>query len=207
MRSNCYAPPVRSGLVAPTDPAPDSDLTAKARIRNSALDLFAARGVDATSIRTIAADAGVTPGLVVHHYGTKERLREAVDDRVVRLVADALAAAPRGTSRRAVRSARDASVAAMLEANPQVVDYLRRVLLDPAGDAGGLLEKVADLTAQQIRELQQAQLASTGRPMAERVGEILMGQLGQLFLQPLVDRTFDHFGEVDKPRLSIRLEH
>ena len=35
---------------------------------------FARYGYDATTIRGVAADAGVTPGLVMQFYGTKERL-------------------------------------------------------------------------------------------------------------------------------------
>jgi AcrR family transcriptional regulator len=42
--------------------------------------LFAERGFDRTSIRAIAAEAGVDPALVHHYFGTKQRLfLEAVD--------------------------------------------------------------------------------------------------------------------------------
>ena len=58
--------------------AGDQDLTAKARIRNAALDLYASQGEDRTSMRAIAAAAGVTVGLLVHHYGTKDKIRDAV---------------------------------------------------------------------------------------------------------------------------------
>jgi TetR/AcrR family transcriptional regulator, regulator of cefoperazone and chloramphenicol sensitivity len=55
------------------------DLTARARIRDSALRLFTERGFDGTTIRDIAKAAGVSSGLVRHHFGSKEALREAVD--------------------------------------------------------------------------------------------------------------------------------
>ena len=42
------------------------DLTAKARIRNTALDLYATHGEDRISLRAIAAEAGVAVGLVQH---------------------------------------------------------------------------------------------------------------------------------------------
>ena len=57
----------------------DDDLTAKANIRNAALRLFAERGHDAVTLREIAVAAGVSPALVVHHFGSKEGLRAAVD--------------------------------------------------------------------------------------------------------------------------------
>jgi AcrR family transcriptional regulator len=44
------------------------------RILASARDLFARNGIDNTSIRSIAADAGVDPALVHHYFGTKTQL-------------------------------------------------------------------------------------------------------------------------------------
>jgi AcrR family transcriptional regulator len=55
------------------------DLTARARIRDAALQLFAERGIEGASIRDIAKAAGVSSGLVRHHFGSKEALRDACD--------------------------------------------------------------------------------------------------------------------------------
>ena len=57
----------------------EQDLTARASIRNAALRLFAEHGHDAVTVRAIATAAGVSPGLVVHHFGSKDGLRAAVD--------------------------------------------------------------------------------------------------------------------------------
>lgn len=57
----------------------ERDLTARASIRNAALRLFAERGADAVTVRQIATAAGVSAGLVVHHFGSKDGLRAAVD--------------------------------------------------------------------------------------------------------------------------------
>ncbi|MEO7123050.1 MAG: TetR family transcriptional regulator, partial [Lacisediminihabitans sp.] len=61
----------------------DSDLTARARLRNSAIEVFALRGFTA-SVRDIAAHAGVSAGLITHHFGTKQVLREECDAEVLR---------------------------------------------------------------------------------------------------------------------------
>lgn len=58
-----------------------ADLTTRARIRDAAITRFGRDGFGA-SLRTIAADAGVSAGLVVHHFGSKEKLREACDEHV-----------------------------------------------------------------------------------------------------------------------------
>ncbi|MFJ2263446.1 TetR/AcrR family transcriptional regulator [Streptomyces sp. NPDC087844] len=59
-------------------PAPE-DLTARARIRDAALQHFAESGFAKTTIREIARTAQVSPGLVRHHFGSKEELRSACD--------------------------------------------------------------------------------------------------------------------------------
>ena len=58
---------------------PVDDLTARARIRDAAIKLFGERGIEGASIRDIAAEAGVSSGLVRHHFGSKEALRDACD--------------------------------------------------------------------------------------------------------------------------------
>lgn len=55
------------------------DLTARARIRDAALRHFTTYGFDRATIRDIARAAGVSPGLVRHHFGSKDDLRKACD--------------------------------------------------------------------------------------------------------------------------------
>lgn len=56
------------------------DLTARARIRDAAIDLFAERGFGQATVRDIAQAAGVSSGLLRHHFGSKDGLREACDE-------------------------------------------------------------------------------------------------------------------------------
>ena len=76
-------------VVEPVGDPRFEDLTARARIRDAALRLFAERGIDGASIRDIAKAAGVSGGLVRHHFGSKEGLRDACDayalDRLMRI--------------------------------------------------------------------------------------------------------------------------
>ena len=58
------------------------DVTAKARIFDAAIEAFARYGNKA-SVRSIADMAGVSPGLVIHHFGSKPALREACDQEVL----------------------------------------------------------------------------------------------------------------------------
>jgi len=62
----------------PGRPAGASDT--RERILASAREFFARNGIDKTSIRAVAAAAGVDPALVHHYYGTKQQLFAAAID-------------------------------------------------------------------------------------------------------------------------------
>ncbi|MGW0247196.1 TetR family transcriptional regulator [Nocardia goodfellowii] len=64
-----------------------SDLSTAARIRDTAIEVFGEQGFG-VGVRAIAAAAGVSPGLVNHHFGSKEGLRAACDERVLQLTRD-----------------------------------------------------------------------------------------------------------------------
>jgi AcrR family transcriptional regulator len=72
--------------MAATEPSSPHD-----RIRAAALESFARDGVAATSIRRVAAAAGVSPGLVQHYFPSKAALRAAVDEHVTEVARAALA--------------------------------------------------------------------------------------------------------------------
>jgi AcrR family transcriptional regulator len=59
----------------------------------AAVRVLAERGAAGASVRTIAAAAGVSPGLVTHHFGGVDRLVEAAYDHVAERVDVTLAAA------------------------------------------------------------------------------------------------------------------
>src|SRR3954452_11827258 len=64
------------------------DRTARARIRDAAVRTFGAAGFDAP-VRAVAAEAGVSPGLVMHHFGSKDGLRAACDQHVFAVIREA----------------------------------------------------------------------------------------------------------------------
>jgi AcrR family transcriptional regulator len=58
------------------------DLTTRARIRDAAIATFAEQGFT-VGVRAIAEAAGVSPGLVNHHFGSKDGLRAECDAHVI----------------------------------------------------------------------------------------------------------------------------
>ncbi|MCL1602200.1 MAG: TetR/AcrR family transcriptional regulator [Actinomycetia bacterium] len=62
------------------------DRTTRARIRDAAIECIAEHGVASTTARKVADSAGVSPGLVIHHFGSMEGLRTACDDHVATVI-------------------------------------------------------------------------------------------------------------------------
>ncbi len=116
-----------------------SDLTARARIRDAALARFGSDGIAGASVRAIAADAGVSGALVLHHFGSKEGLRQACDEYVLS----------------AIRAGENADVSAlgeMLRSATPVRRYLARALLDGSESANALFAEIVERTEQWLAD-------------------------------------------------------
>jgi TetR/AcrR family transcriptional regulator, regulator of cefoperazone and chloramphenicol sensitivity len=166
------------------------DLTTRALIREEALRLFALHGPDAVTVRQIAAAAGVSPALVVHHYGSKQGLRSAVDDHVAE-VFDALFAEFAGEHgaelRELVARGSGASVAEQLlrglPPDSPVPSYLRRLLLagDPVGTA--MVRRWFEATRAMVRALIEQGLMRLGGDPEMRVAILMTNDLAVLLLR------------------------
>jgi AcrR family transcriptional regulator len=64
------------------------DRTAVARIRDAAIDQWGQRGFN-VGLRSIADAASVSAALVIHHFGSKDGLREACDDYIAEEIREA----------------------------------------------------------------------------------------------------------------------
>jgi AcrR family transcriptional regulator len=189
--------------------ATNEDLTAKARIRNAALDLYSQYGEDRVSLRAVAAEAGVTLGLVQHHFKTKAGLRDAVDQLIVDYFFAAIAEAPDEGNIAQITAARDKAVRRMLEHNPPVVNYVRRALLEQSEGHLHLLDVIVDLTRREVGALRKSGRASTKRRESTQIITVLARQLGELLLAPLVDAVWDRVASPSdnrKPRLRVTVE-
>lgn len=194
-----------AGPEGSTPRSADSDLTARVRIRYAALELYSEHGEDRVSMRRVAAEVGVTIGLIQHHFGTKEGLRRAVDDLVVQKVVTALAAVEHSGSPEEVVAARDAAVRQMLDEDPVVVKYLNRALLEPDGRGAALLDAIVDLTASEVDQLRRGGHASTRASDKIQVVRTLVGQVGELFLEPVVAAIWARVGGDPEARPALQI--
>ena len=166
--------------------APD-DRTARAVIRDEALRLFAAHGPDAVTVRQIAAAAGVSPALVVHHFGSKDGLREVVDQHVLGLFEAMLGemtadGAPDLYDPAASGSLAEAMVRHLPPGSP-VPAYLRRLLLADGAAGRQLFRRMYQISTTLVDALVQAGLAAPGEDPAVRVAFLLANDLAVLLLR------------------------
>lgn len=162
------------------------DRTARARIRDEALRLFAERGPAAVTMRDIAAAAGVSAPLLIRHYGSKDGLIEAVDAHVVatfEALLTNITEQTAGLDQDAVPSLLD-GLATLLPPESAIPAYLSRMLIEggPAGSA--LFERLFRLSEQTLDEMVAAGTASAGSDSAVRAAFLLVNDLAVLTLRP-----------------------
>jgi AcrR family transcriptional regulator len=124
------------------DPA-FADLTARARIRDAALRLFAERGIDAATVRDIAKAAGVSAGLVRHHFGSKEALRDACDAHALEKLKSI-----KETAYSEMMASRPAILPSGHPAILQLMRYLAQSMVDGSPAAAALFDQLVEYTEQ-----------------------------------------------------------
>jgi AcrR family transcriptional regulator len=122
-------------LLSEPGQAAAEELSAIDRIRNAAMKILATHGASGTSLRAVAAAAGVSLGSVQHHFATKAGLVKAVDDWALAVVVTAITQPIPDTTPDSVAEIGD-RVTRMIAEQPEIADYIGRALMDgrPVGD-------------------------------------------------------------------------
>lgn len=112
--------------------ATNETLDGRERLVRTAFILFAEKGFDSVTVRDLATASSVSVGLINHHFGSKEGLREAVDIYFMAQFEDAITgAAPRDQADTADSAAIiDQWIERHEEQWPTIVAYFRRALLE-----------------------------------------------------------------------------
>ena len=101
-------------------------------------------------------------------------------------------------------TSRDESVTTMVQENPLIAAYLRRDLLEEGG-AHALITRLAHLSGKSVDSLRDHGKASQDRNRVEQVVNVMVRQLGKLFLQPLIDQIVLSFPENEQPEAMPEL--
>ncbi|RFZ34894.1 HTH-type transcriptional regulator BetI [Mycobacterium marinum] len=158
------------------------DRTARARIRDEALRLFAERGPAAVTMRDIATAAGVSPALLIRHYGSKGGLIEAVDNHVIAIFEVLLTEATRETE--AAGGGLLDGLATHLPPDSAVPAYLSRMLISGGTAGPGLFARLFRLSQDTLNAMVAAGTASPGADPAVRAAFLLVNDLAVLTLRP-----------------------
>lgn len=154
----------------------ESDLTARARIRDAAIACFAEEGFGA-SFRTIAQRAGVSPGLITHHFGSKDRLRAECDAEVLRRYAD--------VKRDAVDRPTDHLISSLVAPGfaASLLVYMLRAIHAGGQPARDFLERIVDDARGVMAHSVQAGLVKPSRDEEARLRYLTYQTLGALLVQ------------------------
>jgi AcrR family transcriptional regulator len=130
--------------------------TGKDRILLCAMELFAEKGFDGVTTRDIATKAEVSVGLINHHYGSKEGLRQAVDayflEQFERFYGGDGARVEDKAPKEMVRSV-DQWIAGIADEWPVFCRYFRRALLEETEWGAALFKRYFEIVRSSIDRL------------------------------------------------------
>jgi AcrR family transcriptional regulator len=158
------------------------DRTTTARIRDAAITEFAANGVDGTSIRTIATSAGVSAGLVIHHFGSKEGLRVACDEYVAGIIREVKGGAM------ASGGGFDVTAAFRTVGEIPAAKYLARTLVDGSPHVAELVDEIANDAMKYVATGVDTGMIKPSDYERERAAILTIWGLGALVLHEHLER-------------------
>lgn len=127
----------------------DGDVTTRARIRDAAITLFGQRGFARATVRDIASAAEVSPGLVIHHFGTKDGLRRTCDTHVLETAHESATAKSQDPTE--LRDALSGYLANPGEYERELA-YIRRSVVDDSAAGDSLFDAYFSLTLQILQD-------------------------------------------------------
>lgn len=161
----------------------DPELSSIDRIRDAAIDLFGEHGYRATSLKSIAAAAGVSQALIIHHYGTKQDLRTACDQHVTDQV--------RSRKKETLGGAAGGgpfSVVHQLQEAPRLLRYLTRAMTEGGEHTAALIDDMLEDALEYMEAGERAGMILPNTYPRDRAAVLLLWSLGALTLHEQVSR-------------------
>ena len=159
--------------------------------------LFADQGSGATSIRAVAEQAGVAPGLVSHHFGSKQGLRDACDDYVLEYLREII---KQGVDEQGV--ADPDYLDRVYQGAADILRYVARALVDGSAGAAALFDSLVALTEEYLADHPSHGGTSQTDPRTQAAVIVAM-RLGVWVLHPHLLRAVG--AETLTPQLMARL--
>lgn len=181
------------------DKSAEGDTTAGI-IRDAALRCFALHGVERTSLREVANDAGISIGAVQHSFGTKGRLVEAVEAYCGEAMQELFQPTPTTTDGRASIDEVGQSVKRLLVEYPHVAGYAVRSMIDGTSFGASIFDQLLRLGDSRWRARdQQGLLDANADPRWASLNSLLVG-IGGILMRSHLDR------HLPEPFISPRMQ-
>lgn len=154
---------------------PAEQTNGRERLLEAAITLFGRDGFDATSVRAIADEAGVSWGLVRFYFQSKEGLRDAVEKRVMTDYLQLVQVANRATSPEELSSMIESQTGSL----SGIVRYLRRAIMEERPIALDFLRELLGTTEMLNADMRarfpdEPALWDSIRMVAQRIGYLLL---------------------------------
>lgn len=159
--------------------------TGAEQIRAAAIELFGRHGFRNTSLKAVAEQAGVSAPLVIHHFGSKAKLRRACDEWVAEQVR-------RLKSENARRPGPLSSsfIAGEIRDSQPLVRYLLRSMLEGGTEMDEFFDRLTEEYASYLAEAEQLGLVHPTERPRDRAALLLLQVFGSMLLGHQVKRQF-----------------
>jgi len=171
----------------------------KERLIKVAMRMFADKGYDGITVRDISAAANVSVGLINHHFGSKEGLREAVDKYFIDQFEEVL------FEQRPSAATVEEGLEMSVEFTENWIDrhiedwdlskaYMRRALLEGSDWGAGLFERFYQVVRTSMDRMDAEGLIRADVDRLWLPLLVLYMELGTLLLEPYVERVLGKSG-------------
>jgi AcrR family transcriptional regulator len=168
------------------------DLNARARIRGAAFALISEEGVHALTVRGVARRAGVSPGLVIHYFGSRQGVIEEISRWVVEYLHDNTREVDTADddpatalARRLVRFER------MVAEVPFLGAYVRRMLLDDTAEGLDWFRRAVDNSTDELAHRERLGMARPSRDLRAEATMLFILGFAPVLLRPLLEHVLD----------------
>ena len=172
----------------------DEPRSGRSRIRDAAIAQFGVNGVDGTSLKAVAEEAGVSQALIVHHFGSKTGLRTACDEYVAETIrAQKLEVLAQGPGMDPLAAMRQGA------ANRPLLRYLARTLGDGSPQVAALVDDMVEDALGYMAEGERAGVITPSDQPRARAVVLVLWSLGLLTLHEHLERLLgiDLLGDPD----------
>lgn len=177
------APRTKKKAADSTDPHSGNG---RERLIKTGLKMFAEQGFDGTTVRDLAAEAGVSFGLIRKHFGSKEGLRDAVEEYVLGELQSFYARslpADSGDFEQAAQSAVE-----FFEHDQDALLYLRFALLHPQKGTQNLIQRYFDMYRKIVDDLAKNGRVNPNADLRWGAFMLMFMQLGPLIIEPFSEQ-------------------